>query len=642
MLNNLKYIFIIISLVSISFGRVKVRHTNHSFAKFIKKPRSKIKKADSFECLNGKNPANLTKKEVLIEFSKGKCSPVLLAPGVMATKLVVVIKSCQKLRQDFPELFSYCGFTKCSNDESGECGTIPLNEYAIWIPELSSPMSVLTWKETTNFCWAKFLKQKVDFSKPIEESIIENDAFKIHLYGNTEKTKNDLGCGDSATQNLLPFTKHLQIKATQGFYRMHEMMKSLGYVAGLTYQTIPYNFLKPFECNEFNKNFLDNLKRLNKLTNKKVVLMGHSLGNMNILFQLNKIEALEKDKLVKLWIAVGPPFLGSIKANKDLISGNDELIFLKNYIGLRVRPSIDGMNNIFVIYNLRARDPFWLYRNEAWFQPIKNRTLYEAGKINYEQSGFKFLPSISETCSPKQFNTFVHNCVTGLYDTNSEETFKIMDEVFRLNETEKLYQKWNTTVNTTKFIEKTNNKEFLKLTNPQVPFVLVSLRTLPTARSFVYKTNVTKFIENGMFYYPDTKNFYGDGTVPSYSSLIPPLKWAWEYDNKAAQGAKPVKIVDLCSLYKQKNSVFDDKNEKGEFKITNNEFFGLNCDCMNKNVPSECAHSAMTNDSGFLTLFSNAIMPNEFGLTDEHRIFVDSLSDDYLKEITIECNQIKF
>lgn len=52
----------------------------------------------------------------------------------------------------------------------------------------------------------------------------------------------------------------------------------------------------------------------------------------------------------------------------------------------------------------------------------------------------------------------------------------------------------------------------------------------------------------------------GDDTVATYSSLMPGLKWAYEFEKKV-QNAKPVKIVDYCSSFNEKYSPFDETSQ---------------------------------------------------------------------------------
>ncbi len=41
----------------------------------------------------------------------------------------------------------------------------------------------------------------------------------------------------------------------------------------------------------------------------------------------------------------------------------------------------------------------------------------------------------------------------------------------------------------------------------------------------------------------------GDGTVPTYSAIIPAFKWAFEFEKNKTIGAKPVKLVNFCSSF---------------------------------------------------------------------------------------------
>lgn len=49
---------------------------------------------------------------------------------------------------------------------------------------------------------------------------------------------------------------------------------------------IPYNFYLSFRKNEFSEKFLSNLKRMKNLTGKKATILAHSMGNLNVLFNL--------------------------------------------------------------------------------------------------------------------------------------------------------------------------------------------------------------------------------------------------------------------------------------------------------------------------------------------------------------------
>lgn len=105
-------------------------------------------------------------------------------------------------------------------------------------------------------------------------------------------------------------------------------------------------------------------------------------------------------------------------------------------------------------------------------------------------------------------------------------------------------------------------EKFYELKNPGVPFVVFTNRANPTPVKLVWKGPLKPHIEKKEYFEPEEINGYGDGMVPSNSLFYGPLKWAFEFD-KGLKGSKPVKIIDFCSDYNERYSIYDD--QKGEF-----------------------------------------------------------------------------
>ena len=315
---------------------------------------------------------------------------------------------------------------------------------------------------------------------------------------------------------------------------------------------------------------------------------------------------------------------------------------MKNILGLKLKPGLEGTSNTLSSYVCAAKDPFYLYKDEPWFESVRNRTLYEENKLDYKQSGFDFIPPTTESCSPKNYRSFGTNCTLGLYDTTAQPSITILNETYSTWETTRLFAQWNTSVNSAKFNEHTNDLEFLKFKNPGVAVSIFMLRSLPTLKTLVYKANITQYIERNEFYYPEETNGLGDGSVPTFSQLVPILKWAWEFDQKNVSEAKPVKIIDFCSEYKQRVTPYDSVDENGVGQITKNEFFGSNCDCM-KQISSEgSAHAEMINDQHYLNMFENVLISGESSLTEQHTKFINELEQSYLIKVSEECPTVRF
>lgn len=152
---------------------------------------------------------------------------------------------------------------------------------------------------------------------------------------------------------------------------------------------------------------MPNVRRLNHFTGKKVIILGHSFGNLSILHVLNHLHSKVKSKLIHSWLSVVPPFLGALKATQVHISGDNDFIYMRNYFGLKVKAAIEAINNIISTYELAAKDPFNLFNGHKWFEAVKKRMSYEEfEEIKFEDSGFQFLPKKESKCTPEAFKLF--------------------------------------------------------------------------------------------------------------------------------------------------------------------------------------------------------------------------------------------
>lgn len=66
---------------------------------------------------------------------------------------------------------------------------------------------------------------------------------------------------------------------------------------------------------------------MHKLTKKKVSIIGHSLGNLNILYNLHHLDKEFKKKHVRNYMAIAPPFLGSYKSAKYLLAATKDFTY---------------------------------------------------------------------------------------------------------------------------------------------------------------------------------------------------------------------------------------------------------------------------------------------------------------------------
>ena len=429
---------------------------------------------------------------------------------------------------------------------------------------------------------------------------IPRKGVKVKLYGNTPDTNQYKDCGVGAISDLLPLS--LQISTTVGFTDIVSSLKYLGYVSGLTLQAIPYNFYLSHKNNEVSKMFTAHLKRLNKLTGKKTTVIAHSMGNLNALYNLDRMKPEMRSKLVFNYMSIAPPFLGATKVPKLLLSGNDDFITLGGYFGFHFSASVKTISNQASVFELFAKDFYRLYEEEPWFEHVKKRIEYEKKfpNIPYYNSGIDFWPRKGATCYDNTLSDFRELCEINLLDTKNFDIITIGEERFKLRDMEALYNERPLTYNTVPLFRKVV-KDDIAYMNPGVPVVLLFMSTHKTPIAYVFDENFNHYIENNQ-YPPTVDIIYGNGdeTVPTYSAVIPGLRWAYQFENEPDSGRYfPVKFVELCSKMNRHNTIYDREYSSREKEILENSYIGIDCECTKQeHVTSydKCTHSNMLSD----------------------------------------------
>jgi len=164
---------------------------------------------------------------------------------------------------------------------------------------------------------------------------------------------------------------------------------------------------------------------------------------------------------------------------------------------------------------------------------------------------------------------------------------------------------------------RTNDADFLA--NLQVPVIMIYGSHLQTYKTWAYDNPPNLLTGNGEFATPSSVEYSnGDETVPVAASLIGGAKWAWEFDNMQGQieNLNPVKIVEYCSTYNNRSTVYDEMNANESYKITKNEYIGLGCTCMTgtdeKRVEGgDCDHADSLEDPMLVTFLQNIVNTNE-------------------------------
>lgn len=313
----------------------------------------------------------------------------------------------------------------------------------------------------------------------------------------------------------------------------------IGFRNGLTYQIIPYNFFQSISNNELNYLFSSNLKRIYEITGKKVVILGHSLGNLNILHQLNLLDQSVKDSQIKNWVAIAPPLFGAMESTKILLGGDDAHHYL-HYFGLKFSASAYSLGSSACIYELALKNMYKMFEGQQWFDWVEKRLQYENGEIPHSQSGMLFWPSLKQSCSPDTFTFFDKRCFSGLEDMRKRPSVIVDKKKYYLDNNHKLMSDWPLLDYSADYMKTFKNEEFNQMTNPGVQTFVLFLRTFKTINQIEYPEPITKYTKNNEFPLYSTNYSYGDGRVPTNSYLIPFIKWAYEFENQTESSAKVI------------------------------------------------------------------------------------------------------
>lgn len=416
-------------------------------------------------------------------------------------------------------------------------------------------------------------------------------GFRVAPYSYTPKTKRKsrADCGFEGVVNLISGLEKFKSASYMSILRKN--LKFLGYISGLTVQAVPYDWRKSSQMDVETSKYLPKLiKFMNFLTNKKIVLMGHSMGNFRILHSLYGMSQESKDKYIKNFIAIAPPFLGAVKAIFQSVCGNEKFDYKVFGIkfGLKAKSLARILKSLFSVYELLPSNTYMKHSKEEWMMKIKERIRYEMFKTN--DPVFDWLPGRNEIC----FKMLDHKCKSGLFDFwdfGDIQGHKIHPEnLYTILKKYSFFEKKKAKFG---IDEKMENKNFQSFPNPGVSVILIHAISKKTpARMFVWSDNPKNLVEKKNEYCELHKdyNFYyrqGDGTVSSTSSVTPVVKWGYEFEKKLEKHAKPVKIVELCSNRKQEKRVYENDFLKGvpevyddlrldrEFEMKKNEFISL-------------------------------------------------------------------
>jgi len=614
------------------------------------------KKEATNECINGKDPSKLGPKEQLTEFIKGPCLPVVAVPGLLASKFSVKI-DCETFQQNNPEIFKACGWSTCTSWKIWS--SMPKEEYTMWISDFMGPISILF--HNTVKCWGNIIQLNYNSSETdIAKKYVSPKGVEVKVFGHSENSKEKSNCGFGAINNILPTP--YQTLYSKGFNGIYNTLVNMGYQPGLNLFATPYDWRKTTKANGVTDAIYQAIRQNYELTGKPTVIMAHSLGNFGALHMLNGLTKEEKEKYVANYVSITNPLAGSPKALKTFIGGDRDYIYKKFGINFYAqRMLIKGNSGAF---DLLPKNIYDSYSNSTWLQEWKIRTDFENKYDVRTPEGRKFWEEIVNT-GKYTYKWFPHpllNCSFGfeqrrdecglyMYNWSDVAIAKINDKTFTASENQlkSLFNEYILTTNISdQMFDDVRSNNIFELRNPEVPVTLIYGSHLSTDMTYEWKYDPRDFTRKDEFAFSNsTFMSQGDQTVPTSSALLPALKWSWEFDNKEKAGipnAKPVKTVEICSIYNNKDDIYDSKSEDIPYSVKSNEYIGLKCDCfVEKNdhpvLGQNCDHSDILNDSKFLSFISQIVNAN-FKISNTDHLAISNLTDQDLKTISQNCPKV--
>ena len=697
------------------------------------------------ECLLSKDETKNLLKEIYsstnisvdknLRFILGKCNPVLLIPGIYATKLVVEIK-CRDLyfferETNYKYMRFFCGNLVCE-DKFIESEEHPL--FISFKDKAFGILDLIVGSDPYSSCLGYF----VNFFQNKNECPVVNNInmcyyspyIKVGFYGGTSDTLADSRCGVEGIENVIQTESEILDKVVnmaigegKSFKTISDKLIDRGYKEGFSLAGLPNDYRRFIATNNFaNSVFRLQINKLYQNTGKPVVIVAHSYGNLVTLTNLVKEGNEDLIPKIKKFVAITPPFAGSSKLLDVYLHGMGE--FSKSI-------DIDIIDKEIVITNYNIFGQNMMYKSIPVIKELRPlpiaakiftdpqyKTLGDAvrERIQFEDS-CKFLIRCESNLTPKfdnlfkgyfpifsdeecQYsimdaildgpNTIDRKCFTNIYnvgecptvvtksspyasdnpygeyiedycgekgpnfyyqgecDSNNENC---LDRIYLeegpyvygdRNAMDYLINRYNQMFADEidgKYISYGNfpTKEQISESNrvalnyhSQINLIK-DLPPPPVDTDIVY-ASFAKTVSAFAVYEEDfTAESYiykkgGDGTVPSWSSLLTGFKWI--YDKKEKNLKQKYKLVEYCSKLSQYGQYqFNPKIEQN--------FIALGCSCLKsdntyKESIDDCTHAAMINDATVVDYIMSVVDDPKVGnnLTNEKILAVKNYNRD--------------
>ena len=330
---NISSNFLIATLII--FLSINVTSSFHFFKKnidlqkLIKEAKDSKLEENTNECLVSKEEAEIILSEKYnlnpayididenLRFILGKCYPIIYVPALYASRLMATF-NCPVFKKDFLNFVKmrlFCGTDICSDESNTN------DEFVMFPAAFNSPFKLTVSGETNKYtsCLGYFFTYYNHKNECAENICNYSDGVRLSFYGATKNTKNDSKCGIKALEDLIYGGELLppiiaNKLSTGNIYKMVQRFRKMGYKEGFSVAGMSFDYRRfIFKNDYFNNAFEYEVNRLYRNTGKPVIIITQSLGGLNALDQLIKINN-DLRKKIKSYVPIGPPYQGSMLA----------------------------------------------------------------------------------------------------------------------------------------------------------------------------------------------------------------------------------------------------------------------------------------------------------------------------------------
>lgn len=582
----------------------------------------------------------------LEEFNKGPCNPTIFVPGIAGSTLVASIE-CLKLLNGDRQLFESCGWKTCSG-----IGNSPKSEYKIFIPLPGSPMSILRPTEKTRTCFSKMLGFQYKFTRGQDGKLEWEDVgipgVTVSVVGESEGTQHQEGCGFNAMSVLIAdtgsrFLDKILAKVAGYFITYREVFREAGFISGLTMQAMPYDWRKSYKDNNLRVKFKSVIDQLYAITGKKVVIVAHSMGNLNTLHNLYNLDQEYKDKKIARWMSLAGPFIGTSKMNNGPLGIDSS--FGKTIADINLGITADvykkTVNLLPSTYELMLRRFFRVNAGKPFLKDIEKRITHERANASIPDDEKELLinkifPDPTEKCNTgfkQRGEGYCHTGMSPIWDIGTLMGIPINPDTMPA-----LMDVYSFDRKSSEFYEYIQDERFDRMDNPGVQVNVVYATHLNSISGMTYEEDPREKTLMDAFSLPKTEYEPGDGTVMITSILGPALKWAYEHKDGEAN-AKPVLMLEVCGNHGANPlEPFDGEDADGAKIVKETKYHGIACNCREEGETVTgigCDHQNLVVDSKVVGFVLNAATDNakSVGMSEPF----DKMTNTELDEFLTHC-----